>query len=184
MFSSVKVKVNHPPPTGVLSSSPFLPHTVSSPPPPTPASSAPGPGQEEVLDSEVSVDKQQPETSGFQMVSSASQLYTQAFASPLENLYPDWSQDTEPAFGPPDREPVCNDDLQEEQASGSEADPQEKERIISEDQSFRETVRGVRAYMEWSFIPDREYTAQSRHDNPWTGTRSQPVHEISVAFPL
>ena len=178
------VKVNHPPPTGVLSSSPFLPHTVSSPPPPTPASSAPGPGQEEVLDSEVSVDKQQPETSGFQMVSSASQLYTQAFASPLENLYPDRSQDTEPAFGPPDREPVCYDDLQEEQASGSEADPQEKERIISEDQSFRETVRGVRAYMDWSFIPDREYTAQSRHDNPWTGTRSQPVHKISVAFPL
>ena len=37
--------------------------------------------------------------------------------------------------------------------------------------------------MEWSFIPDREYTAQSRHDNPWTGTRSQPVGKISVAFP-
>ena len=29
VFSPVKVKVNHPPPTGVLSSSPFLPHTVS-----------------------------------------------------------------------------------------------------------------------------------------------------------
>ena len=37
--------------------------------------------------------------------------------------------------------------------------------------------------MEWSFIPDREFTAQSRHDNPWTGTRSQPVGKISVAFP-
>ena len=49
--------------------------------------------------------------------------------------------------------------------------------------SYRETVRGVRVYMEWSFIPDREYTAQSRHDNPWIGTRSQPVGNISVAFP-
>ena len=31
VFSPVKVKVSHPPPTGVLSSSPFVPHTVSSP---------------------------------------------------------------------------------------------------------------------------------------------------------
>ena len=30
VFSTVKVKVAHPPPTGVLSSSSFLPHTVSS----------------------------------------------------------------------------------------------------------------------------------------------------------
>ena len=37
--------------------------------------------------------------------------------------------------------------------------------------------------MECSFIPDREYTAQSRHDNPWTSTRSQPVGKISNAFP-
>ena len=129
------------------------------------------------------MDKHQPETSGFQPESSASQANPQAFASPLENLYVDWSQDAEPTFGPPDREPVSYDDLQEDQASGSEADPQEKDRIYSEDQSYWETVRGVRVYIEWSFIPDREFTAQSRHDNPWTGTRSQPVGKISVAFP-
>ena len=142
VFSPVKVKVNHPPPVGALSSSPFLPHTVSSPPPP--AGSAPGPGQEQVLDSGAVVDNlqpdhQQPETSGSLPVSSASQPLHQTFASPLENLYLDRSQDTEPAFGPPDREPVCYDDLQDEHASGSEADPQEKDRIISEDQSYRET---------------------------------------------
>ena len=33
VFSPVKVKVSHPLPIGVLSSSPFLPHTVSSPRP-------------------------------------------------------------------------------------------------------------------------------------------------------
>ena len=153
VFSPVQVKVTHPPPTGVLSSSPFLPHTVSSThplPPPPPADSAPGPGQEQVLDLET--DSHQPATSGYQPVSSVSQPNPEAFSSPLENLYPDRSQDSEPAFGLPDREPVCYDDLQEDQASGSEALPQEKHRIISEDQSYRETVRGVRAYMEWSFI--------------------------------
>ena len=60
VFSPVQVKVTRPPPTGLLSSSPFLPHTVSSPPP---ASLAPGPGQEQVLDLEA--DSHQPATSGY-----------------------------------------------------------------------------------------------------------------------
>ena len=136
---------------------------------------------------EAPIDVQQPETSGFQAPdqpeSSVSQSGHWVFSSPLENLDPDRPQDPEPVFGQPDWEPVAYDDLPEDPASESETDPQEKDRILSEDQSYRETVRGVRAYMEWSFIPDREYTAQSRHDNPWTGTRSQPVGKISVAFP-
>ena len=175
VFSPVKVKVAHPSPTGVLCSSPFLPHTVSCPPP---AGSAPGPGQESVVELEGPIDVQQPETSGFQapdqLESSVPQSGHQVFSSPLENLYPDRSQDPEP---------VVYDDLPEDPASESETDPQEKDRILSEDQIYRETVCGVRAHMEWSFIPDREYTAQSRHDNPWTGARSQPVGKISVAFP-
>ena len=61
VFSPVKVKVTHPPPTGVLSFSPFLPHIVSPPKLP-PAGSAPGQGQEQVLELEASVDKHQPET--------------------------------------------------------------------------------------------------------------------------
>ena len=114
------------------------------------------------------VEIHQPETSGYwptsdQPSSFASLPGPRGFSSPLENLYPDRSQDAEPTFGPPDREPVCYEYLPEDQASGSEADPQEKDRIFSEDQSYRETVRGVRAYMEWSFIPDKEFTAQSRH---------------------
>ena len=49
VFSPVKVSVTHPLPAGVLSSSPFLPHTVSSPhppppPPPPPPGSGPGTG--------------------------------------------------------------------------------------------------------------------------------------------
>ena len=84
----------------------------------------------------------------------------------LENLYLDQSEHAETTFGPLDWQPVSDEDLQDDQASVSEADPQEKDRLYTEDQSYRETVRGVRAYMDWSFIPDREYTAQSRQDNP------------------
>ena len=62
VFSLVKVKVTHPPLTGALSASLFLPHTV----PPPPAGLAPGLGQESVLENEAPVDNQQPETSGYQ----------------------------------------------------------------------------------------------------------------------
>ena len=97
--------------------------------------------KESVVDVDAPVDARQPETSGFQPhsdqpESSAHQTGPRGFASPLENLYPDRSQDPEPTFGPLDRELVVYDDLQEDQASGSEADPQEKDRILSEDQSY------------------------------------------------
>ena len=57
------------------------------------------------------------------------------FASPLENLYLDWSQDAELTFGPSGWELVSCKDLPDNQASGSEADPQEKDRLLTEDQS-------------------------------------------------
>ena len=61
--------------------------------------------------------------------------------------------------------------------------PPDQENIQSEDQSYRETVRGVRSYMGWNFIPDLESSAKSSSDNPWVGGRPQPVGKVSVAFP-
>ena len=54
---------------------------------------------------------------------------------------------------------------------------------MSEDQNYRETVRGVRAFMGWTHIQGLEYSPTSRTDNPWTGHRSQPVGKVSVLLP-
>ena len=54
---------------------------------------------------------------------------------------------------------------------------------MSEDQNYRETVRGVRAFMGWTHIPDLEYSPASRTDNPWEGNRAQPVGKVSVLLP-
>ena len=59
----------------------------------------------------------------------------------------------------------------------------ESDRAMSEDQNYRETVRGVRAFMGWSHIPDLEFSPSSRADNPWVGHRSQPVGKVSVNLP-
>ena len=57
------------------------------------------------------------------------------------------------------------------------------DKTVTEDQSCQETVKTVRAYTGWNYIPDLEYTVSSCSDNPWTGNRSQPVGKISVAMP-
>ena len=54
--------------------------------------------------------------------------------------------------------------------------------MLSEDQNYRETVGGVRAFMGWTHIPDLEYSPSSRTD-VCTGHRSQPVGKVSVLLP-
>ena len=60
------------------------------------------------------------------------------------------------------------DDIQEAPSS-SEADPTDTETLHPEDQSYRDTVCGIRSYMKWSFIPDHKYVCPSHQDNPWMG---------------
>ena len=123
--------------------------------------------------------------------------------SPLEQLYQD--PDPEPVFaGPASSGPVPYDQsvdplsvsarnvsppshFEEGELSELEDQPDqdnvESDRAMSEDQNYRETVRGVRAFMGWSHIPDLEYSPSSRADNPWVGHRSQPVGKVSVNLP-
>ena len=59
----------------------------------------------------------------------------------------------------------------------------DSDKVLSEDQNYRETVRGVRAFIGWTHIPDLEYSPASRTDNPWVGHRAQPVGKVSVDLP-
>ena len=119
-----------------------------------------------------------------------------SYKSPLQNLYPDRSPDPErePLFQQPDvsDEPVAPLDEPEEGLISESEEPDldtdhdkdvDMDKTVTEDQSYRETVKTVRAYMGWNYIPDLEYTVSSRADNPWTDNRSQPVVKISVAMP-
>ena len=37
---------------------------------------------------------------------------------------------------------------------------------LSEEQTYRETMRGIRSYMGWSHIPDMDTSAATSEDNP------------------
>ena len=177
-FSPVKVPVSHQPPPGSISQTPFLQSAALS----GQAGPASGPDGAQALP-----------------------VSTVTRSSPLDNLYPD--NDPEPVFQQPGpvpatqsstgqvlfsaRDSIPPDQTEEGELSDPEQEPEdpqdsdsgEKDKIISEDQNYRETVRGVRAFMGWTHIPDLEYSPTSRTDNPWTGHRSQPVGKVSVLLP-
>ena len=119
--------------------------------------------------------------------------------SPLETLYPETHPElvfqqpslvptSQPSSGPlqfPDRDIIPPDQKEGEVSEPKQEDQQdsdsgEKDRVLSEDQNYRETVCGVRAFMGWTHIPDLEYSPTLRTDNPWTGHRSQPLGKVSV----
>ena len=176
-FSPVKAPVTHGPPAGSLSQAPFMLSTVPS----GQAGSASGPDRTSVTTTVTSVGM-----------------------TSLENLYPDLDVDsTEPVFSQPG--PVSYGDSSshslpvssasylppEPAEEGEVSDPEEQpdvgagdsDRVLSDEQNYRETVRGVRAFMGWSHIPDLEYSPASKTDNPRVGHRAQPVGKVSVVLP-
>ena len=64
-----------------------------------------------------------------------------------------------------------------------DVDTGDSDKMISEEQNYRETVSGVRAFMGWTHIPNLEYSPASRTDNPWVGHHAQPVCKVSVELP-
>ena len=54
---------------------------------------------------------------------------------------------------------------------------------LSEEQSYRETMRGIRSFMGWTHIPDMDTIASSSDDNPFAGPRLQTPGKVSVQLP-
>ena len=60
------------------------------------------------------------------------------------------------------------------------ADP---DQTLSEEQNYRETMRGIRSFMGWTHIPDMDTAASTADDNPFAGPKAQPTGKISVSMP-
>ena len=54
---------------------------------------------------------------------------------------------------------------------------------LSEEQSYRETMRGIRSYMGWTHIPDMDSGTKSSDDNTFAGPKLQTPGKVSVSLP-
>ena len=60
----------------------------------------------------------------------------------------------------------------------------EGDQELSAEQSYRETLRGVRSFMTWNDIPEFDSASSSQDDNPFTGSRSSQIDKVSVKVPV
>ena len=112
----------------------------------------------------------------------AIQVTSKLTSAPARDQSPS-SMDTGSDSDSSDRPPV---DLfvEEGELSDPDQDPTtDPDQILSEEQNYRETLRGIRSYMGWTQIPDIESTASTGDDNPFAEPHSQPVGKVSVRLP-
>ena len=82
-----------------------------------------------------------------------------------------------------DQPPVdifVEEELSDQDPDVTAADP---DQALSEDQNYRETMRGIRSYMGWTHIPDMDTAASTSDDNPFAGPKNQPTGKMSVKMP-
>ena len=55
---------------------------------------------------------------------------------------------------------------------------------LTAEQTYRETLGGVRSFMSWNDIPEFDFTASSQDDNPFTGSKTSHTGKVSVKVPV
>ena len=64
-----------------------------------------------------------------------------------------------------------------------EANLFDHDQSLSEEQSYRETMRGIRSYTSWNHIPDIDSGATTSEDNPFAGPKLHTPGKVSVNLP-
>ena len=59
----------------------------------------------------------------------------------------------------------------------------EQEQSISEEQTYGETMRGIRSFMGWSHVPDMDSSTNTSDDNPFAGPKASVPGKVLVQKP-
>ena len=82
-----------------------------------------------------------------------------------------------------DRPPLDIFPEEGELSDDQEANLSDHDQSLSEEQSYRETMRGIRSYMSWNHIPDIDSGATTSEDNPFAGPKLHTPGKVSVNLP-
>ena len=178
VFSTVKVNPAHAPPANVVRPDPFLkpvsqPSQVTVPAVDTPAtdSSQPGPAARASTST-------QPAPATRETVQ---RQLTSAFDTSRKDSPSSSASDTDSLSS--DRPPLDIFPEEGELSDDPEATLSDHEQSLSEEQSYRETMRGIHSYMNWEHIPDIDSGATTSEDNPFAGPKVHTPGKVSVNLP-
>ena len=185
-FSTVKVAPTHAPPATAISSEPFIrpPGQPSSSSQPPAASMSPATGPTiSVPASKAGSDSSQPaHRPGTSKTTDlpAKRSFSTAFDTRRDTSSSESDSDSTSS----DRPPI---DLYPEEGELSD-DPEvsltDPDQSLTEEQSYRETMRGIRSYMGWTHVPDMDSGTKTSDDNPFAGPKLQTPGKVSVNLPV
>ena len=75
-------------------------------------------------------------------------------------------------------------DIHRDRSADKEPSRDDPETEPTEEANYRETMRGVRSFMNWHRVPEFETVSSAADDNPFAGTRVQPTGKVSVKLPV
>ena len=84
---------------------------------------------------------------------------------------------------PSDRPPVDLFPEEGELSTEQEVTISDPDQSLSEEQSYWETMRGIRSYIGWNHIPDIDSSPTTSDDNPFAGPKLQTPGKVSVNLP-
>ena len=184
-ISTVKVTPTHAPPANAISSQPFLKPSSSSQPSDRPATSVP-PATDHVdvttaskAGSDSSQPSHRPETSGMSGQPAKRSFSTAFDLSRRESS----SSDSDSESVTSDRPPVDLYPEEGELSDDHEVSLTDPDQSLSEEQSYRETMRGIRSYMGWTHVPDLDSGTKTSDDNPFAGPKLEHPGKVSVNLP-
>ena len=93
------------------------------------------------------------------------------------------SSDSDSESSSSDRPPVDLYPEEGELSDEHEVSLGDPDQSLSEEQSYRETMRGIRSYMGWTHVPDVDTGAKTSDDNPFAGPKLQAAGKVSVNLP-
>ena len=75
-------------------------------------------------------------------------------------------------------------DIHRDRSADKDASRDDPETEPTEEANYRETMRGVRSFMNWHRVPEFETVSSTADDNSFAGTRVQPTGKVSVKLPV
>ena len=177
VFSMVKVTPAHAPPANVVRPDPFLkpvsqPSQVTDPAVDSPAtdSSQPRPAARASTSTQPAPTIREP----------VQRQLTSAFDTSRKDS-PSGASDTDSLSS--DQPPLDIFQEEGELSHDPEATFSDHEQSLSEEQSYREIMRGIRSYMNWEHIPDIDSGATTAEDNPFAGPKVHTPGKVPVNLP-
>ena len=79
---------------------------------------------------------------------------------------------------------IVDEEIHRDRSADRDVSRDDPDSEPTEEANYRETMRGVRSFMNWHKVPEFETVSSTADDNPFAGARVRPTGKVSVKLPV